>query len=324
MSNNYYLKAVDVCGANGADITAHSGAVRGYVFDDVPLGIGDESSEYALPGILFFDNGLKYGDKYVMGYICLYDAGFDSETETTNSKILQRWKDTPISIKIVGRTLYRDGTWNTICLPFALNNFVGTIFEGASVMFFDGSDFDPSTGELSLVFDKGQDGIAAGLPYFVKWDEGGQDVIDPIFSNVTIDGEYGMTPTPLETTYADVIGTFDNLTFSEERKDILYLGEGNNLFYPSPKDGEPVTIGAFRGYFKLKNDLTAGNPINQNSIRAFKLVFEGEETAITSIIADESLSPVDESWYTLDGRRLSGKPTTSGLYISNGRKVIIK
>lgn len=318
LSNNYYLKVVDVCGANGADITAHSGAVLGYVFDDVPLGIGDESSsEYLLPGILFFDNGLKYGDKYVMGYICLYDAGFDEITETTNSEILQRWKDTPISIKIVGRTLYRDGTWNTICLPFYLDKFEGTIFEDASVMFFDGSDFDPSTGELSLIFDKEQDGIGAGMPYFVKWDEGGHDVIDPIFSNVTIDGEYGMTPTPLVTTYADFIGVFDNMTFGEERKDILYLGANNKLFYPSPEVDESVTIGAFRGYFELH--------LSENqSARAFQLNFGDEETVITSIIAVESISPAEESWYTFDGRRLSGKPTTSGLYISNGRKVVIK
>lgn len=29
-------------------------------------------------------------------------------------------------------------------------------------------------------------------------------------------------------------------------------------------------------------------------------------------------------WYTLDGRRLSGKPTAKGIYINNGQKVIIK
>ncbi len=31
-----------------------------------------------------------------------------------------------------------------------------------------------------------------------------------------------------------------------------------------------------------------------------------------------------EAWYTLDGVRLSGKPTQKGLYINNGRKVVIK
>jgi hypothetical protein len=31
-----------------------------------------------------------------------------------------------------------------------------------------------------------------------------------------------------------------------------------------------------------------------------------------------------EAWYTLDGIRLSGKPSTKGIYINNGKKVIIK
>jgi len=31
-----------------------------------------------------------------------------------------------------------------------------------------------------------------------------------------------------------------------------------------------------------------------------------------------------EAWYTLDGVRLSGKPSTKGIYINNGRKIVIK
>ena len=32
----------------------------------------------------------------------------------------------------------------------------------------------------------------------------------------------------------------------------------------------------------------------------------------------------DNSWYSLDGRTLQGKPTQKGFYINNGRKVVIK
>ncbi len=31
-----------------------------------------------------------------------------------------------------------------------------------------------------------------------------------------------------------------------------------------------------------------------------------------------------DAWYTLDGRRLDGKPTQRGIYINNGKKVAIK
>ena len=32
----------------------------------------------------------------------------------------------------------------------------------------------------------------------------------------------------------------------------------------------------------------------------------------------------DAVWYTLDGRRLNAQPVQKGLYIVNGRKVVIK
>ena len=31
-----------------------------------------------------------------------------------------------------------------------------------------------------------------------------------------------------------------------------------------------------------------------------------------------------EGWYTLDGVRLDGKPSTKGIYINNGKKSVIK
>ena len=30
------------------------------------------------------------------------------------------------------------------------------------------------------------------------------------------------------------------------------------------------------------------------------------------------------AWYTIDGRKLSGKPAQKGIYIVNGRKVAVK
>ena len=36
------------------------------------------------------------------------------------------------------------------------------------------------------------------------------------------------------------------------------------------------------------------------------------------------LSPLNDAWYDLQGRRLSGKPTTKGVYIHNGKKMIVR
>ena len=49
----------------------------------------------------------------------------------------------------------------------------------------------------------------------------------------------------------------------------------------------------------------------------------GETTNLVSI--DNGQLTIDNDvWYTLDGRKLQGKPTKKGLYIHNGRKVVIK
>ncbi len=51
----------------------------------------------------------------------------------------------------------------------------------------------------------------------------------------------------------------------------------------------------------------------------------GETTGIGTINTKTGEMTFDsEAWYTLDGVRLSGKPTKKGLYINNGRKVVIE
>ncbi len=44
----------------------------------------------------------------------------------------------------------------------------------------------------------------------------------------------------------------------------------------------------------------------------------------TGIVKRWQQPAVENYWYTLDGRRLSGKPSHSGLYIRNGRKLIVR
>ncbi|MBQ6769077.1 MAG: hypothetical protein IJP46_10525, partial [Prevotella sp.] len=51
----------------------------------------------------------------------------------------------------------------------------------------------------------------------------------------------------------------------------------------------------------------------------------GETTAIGTLDTKTGEVTFDsEAWYTLDGVRLSGKPSKKGLYINNGKKVIVK
>ena len=51
----------------------------------------------------------------------------------------------------------------------------------------------------------------------------------------------------------------------------------------------------------------------------------GETTAIGTLDTKTGEVSFDsKAWYTLDGVRLSGKPSTKGIYINNGKKIVIK
>ena len=113
-----------------------------------------------------------------------------------------------------------------------------------------------------------------------------------------------------------------------EDNTILYLGAKNTLYYPSAA----MTINAFRGYFQLQNDLTAGETTSEepgnpettsNSIKAFVLNFGDEETGIREISTPSNSSNSSNLWFTLDGRRLNGQPTQTGIFIHGGKKVIL-
>ena len=64
-----------------------------------------------------------------------------------------------------GRTLYQDDAWNTLCLPYAINNFSGTPLEEATVKTLTSSDYNSETGALTLTFSDNLTAIEAGKPY---------------------------------------------------------------------------------------------------------------------------------------------------------------
>ena len=169
-------------------------------------------------------------------------------------------------------------------------------------------------------FSDNQATILAGRPYIVKW-ESGTDLVNPKFNDVVIQR---ISTASISTTYADFKGSYTPIVIYDEDKTMLYLGADNKLYYPN---GE-MTIGSCRAYFILK-DLTAGEPISTGakSISNFVLNFGDGETASLNEelrIKNEESSDV---WYDLQGRRIvkpSNGKLPKGIYINNGRKIIIK
>lgn len=84
------------------------------------------------------------------------------------------------------------------------------------------------------------------------------------------------------------------------------------------------------GKFYLNNPNYTDTPTNENSGNSnarglLQFVIDDEEpTGITEFETSTTKEPDTDVWYTLDGRRLSVKPTKAGIYIHQGQKEYIK
>ena len=130
--------------------------------------------------------------------------------------------------------------------------------------------------------------------------------MNPVFNGVTID----KTKHDVSFDGGKFVGTYESQTFTDENTSILFVGDGNSLFYP--KAG--ASIGAQRAYFQ----------IGISNVRAFNLNFGDSETTGIISIENGKLKIENDSWYDLSGRKFDGKPTRKGVYVQNGKKVVIK
>ena len=236
-----------------------------------------------------------------------------------------------IAVQLQDRTFYKDGDWNTLCLPFDVA-LEGSPLEGAIVMALDGTNSGLSDGTLTLNFVSETTTLHAGTPYIIKWtraddyaDDDEHNIVNPVFTGVTIDNtDRSVISADGKVTFK---GSYDYQSFTEEDRSILLLGADNTLYWPQ----SGARIGACRAYFQLNNGVTAGDPSNPNAIRAFQLNFDCNVTTGVSEMRNEEGEMRngneemrnDGAWYSLDGRKLD-KPTVKGLYIHNGRKILIK
>ena len=242
-------------------------------------------------------------------------------------------------VTIEGRSIYADGCWNTICLPFNVSLNTGAL-TGFRARTLKSAAIEGNT--LTLTFGNEVTHLKAGTPYIIKATDKYFKYLDNGFDWNNFDWSYdpyeevknprfkalSFTTTPSELTFADgavsFIGNFNPVDLAKDDKTILFMGEANTLYYPN----EEMTIGSFRAYFKLNNGYTVGEP--DSNINSIVLNFSDNATGIIDTDLKSSsqesgiFNPLQRVWFTLDGRRLNGRPTQKGIYINNGRKVVIK
>lgn len=113
-----------------------------------------------------------------------------------------------------------------------------------------------------------------------------------------------------------------NYQYQETSSSIYALNVNNQWNTNTSPEAEGSTfvrslraVRPFEAYLTVEGGTSAPNYI--------PLFGDGMPTGIDAkLVNSEEVN--SEKWYSLDGRKLQGKPTTKGLYIVNGRKVVVK
>ena len=162
------------------------------------------------------------------------------------------------------------------------------------------------------------DVLHANMPYIYKAKEGVSGTFEFTTPNAILkakaDGAVAIMQT-MENTYT-LYGTYEPTSPSASDQ-FYYMNINGNLSLGN--DGT-VTVGAFRWIMRMESKYS-----NSPAYVRRMVFFDGEEaTGITSVHDSEFTDNGSGAWYTLDGRKLDGKPAHAGVFINNGKKVIIK
>ena len=253
---------------------------------------------------------------------------------TSNEFELNEYNGQTVNVTIFGGKLYKDGDWNTLCLPFEVT-LDSSPLSGDNVEVRELVEASISGTTLNLIFNDNASSpvttLSPGKPYIIKWTgEGLEPIYDPKFNGVTINKTLnGFDNNVVGDGRVRFVGIYEPIEFRNEDRSILLLGENNTLFYPKPELHEPENqgsfwsypyIGAFHAYFKIGDDEAPAR-----TITAFNMSFgDGCEASGIKDVHRSVADGPSNNWYTLDGRKLDKQPSRKGLYIRGGKKVVIK
>lgn len=160
-----------------------------------------------------------------------------------NSAVLAEYHGETVDVQLT-RSLV-NGTYNTICLPFALDaDQIETAFgEGTDIEKL--TDSSVSGEEFTVGFAK-SDVMEAGVPYLIKPTAA---QANPSFEDVVIDKDVHS----VNTAHVEFNG-LTSKTYLEANRNLLFVGANNTLYYPDASGD----MKGMRAYFILKSSVPAG------------------------------------------------------------------
>jgi len=178
-----------------------------------------------------------------------------SETDTDIFDKLDLYHDGIINTLHLNRTLWRDGYYNTLCLPFSMSagEIAASPITGAQI--YEYVRAEKTTSGLDIYI-RPVSSITAGVPYLVKWD---MDETEPmpmplVFNDVHITALVG-----------DTIGAENEIRFAGNiaigtvelyNENHLFVGAANTLYWPE----YDTRLKGFRAHFRVPAEGPAAAP----------------------------------------------------------------
>lgn len=226
--------------------------------------------------------------------------------ETKTDNVIETYENANVTLQ---RTLSKD-YWNTFCVPFALDAEQVTQYfgEGTQLRTYEGNCNN------NIVYFATVDNIEAGKPYIMK--PGNTVVQNPTFEGVSMVAtgldKNGNPQAVGDASTVQMKGIYNKILLNTDKTE-LFLGD-NDLFYYPIDDIDARTIGGLHAYFIVPQG---------TDIKKLRANLDGTPTSLDTIFdTEESNAPV----YNLQGQCVGNslRALKSGIYIQNGKKVVVK
>lgn len=211
----------------------------------------------------------------------------------------------------LNRTLYGDGGWNTLCVPFSLTAAQVKAAFGNDVELRKLSSIEGTT--LKFV---STDIITAGEPCLIKVAKDGSTYNFEGVATIAVanNKDYTFSMVSGDIQFLGIYSPMDVVTENPAGPSTGYyafLGEGNKFF----KAQAETKMKGFRAFFLVPNNV----PSN-----ALKAVIDGTATGIEDLVIDDVKA--NGHVYNLNGQYVGNSLNglQSGIYIQNGKKIVVK
>lgn len=195
---------------------------------------------------------------------------------------------------------------------------------------YTGGPFVKSFEIINRVSGEQLDAAIAGNTYGTFYDNNNDTYLPEGYSAYIITGVSGTTATAQSITY--IPKGMAVLVAKEASTGATAPGEGNMMIHLDAATDVTTMVGTIYGLYNGKlmrvgmGTIAAGKNVLQvtggSGAPELSIEVNGETTGIDTVGCD-SVATDNEGWFTLDGRKLQQAPARKGLYIKNGKVVVI-